>query len=390
MGPSRLAPARTELARQIRQRRMTFQEFIEYAERFARENGEVGTLSFRQLQRLAAGRRPDGNPLGPVRPPTARLLEHIFGLSIDELLGPPGGDQSPDVVPAVELERLLEASKRVDASVILLLREQLDAVRRLDRQLGAVVAHDEVKAKVAQVERLRKFSLSPDARSLLGALQSELCTLAGWQALDMGLQAEAWSYYELGKSSAGECHDRAYLIHTIAEQAFVLLEIGKHKDASDLLDSLVPHSSSFDSVLRAWLYAALGEARSADGDRAGSMDAFDTAAEQLSNSEVVGSGPYVVLDQTHLARWRGHALARLGDTEAIEVLTGALDGLDSSFTRAATALRVDLATAYVAQGEWGEARRQADLATAVASEIGSVRQQRRIAAVRRAASAGSR
>ncbi|AHH94077.1 NUDIX hydrolase [Kutzneria albida] len=80
---------RTVLEQQIRNRRQTFEEFAEYAERFAREYSEPGTLSVRHLQRLVAGRRADGSPLGRVRPATARLLERIFGLSIDELLAPP-------------------------------------------------------------------------------------------------------------------------------------------------------------------------------------------------------------------------------------------------------------------------------------------------------------
>ncbi|MCP2234916.1 NUDIX hydrolase [Prauserella halophila] len=62
---------------------------MEYAETFAREHGEPGTLSVRHLQRLVSGSRPDGRPLGSVRPATARLLERIFGLSVAELLATP-------------------------------------------------------------------------------------------------------------------------------------------------------------------------------------------------------------------------------------------------------------------------------------------------------------
>jgi 8-oxo-dGTP pyrophosphatase MutT (NUDIX family) len=80
--------SRTLLEQLIRERRQTFEEFAEFAEKFAREHDEPGTLSVRHLSRLVAGARPDGRPLGSVRPATARLLEHIFGLSIDELLAP--------------------------------------------------------------------------------------------------------------------------------------------------------------------------------------------------------------------------------------------------------------------------------------------------------------
>ena len=84
-----MRPARTVLELRIRQRRQTYEEFVEYVETFAREYGEKGTLSIRHLQRLAAGSRPDGTPPGPLRPATARLLERIFDTNIEELLAAP-------------------------------------------------------------------------------------------------------------------------------------------------------------------------------------------------------------------------------------------------------------------------------------------------------------
>jgi hypothetical protein len=89
-------PFRTVLEQKIRERRLTLEEFVEYAERFTRENGESGTLSVRHLSRLVAGRGPKGEPLGALRPATARLLERIFAVPVDELLAPP---DEPSVAP---------------------------------------------------------------------------------------------------------------------------------------------------------------------------------------------------------------------------------------------------------------------------------------------------
>jgi hypothetical protein len=61
---------------------------------------------------------------------------------------------------------------------------------------------------------------------------------------------------------------------------------------------------------------------------------------------------------------------------------GSLGKLDSTFTRAETALRVDLASAFEAQNEPSEAAAQASKAADLAANIGSVRQQRRIACLR--------
>jgi hypothetical protein len=48
-------------------------------------------------------------------------------------------------------------------------------------------------------------------------------------------------------------------------------------------------------------------------------------------------GPYLGLDTVHLARWRGHALARVGDPEAVPVRMGAQRAHGAEFTRAEAA-----------------------------------------------------
>lgn len=73
---------RTLLEQRIRQQCMTFGEFVKHAEAFARDNHEPGTLSVRYLQRLISG----GQPIGSLRPGTARLLERLFSEPIAALL----------------------------------------------------------------------------------------------------------------------------------------------------------------------------------------------------------------------------------------------------------------------------------------------------------------
>ncbi len=130
-------------------------------------------------------------------------------------------------------------------------------------------------------------------------------------------------------------------------------------------------------TLRSWLAAAHGEALAAHGDHTASLRAFDHAAELLPD-EPADDRPYVALDTVHLARWRGHALARFGHPDAITTLTNALNQLDPTFIRAQTALRVDLATAHAANGHKDEARTHTDHATRLAAQVGSARQRRRI------------
>ncbi|MCU1687731.1 MAG: hypothetical protein JWQ81_8470 [Amycolatopsis sp.] len=369
---------RTVLELKIWERNQTLDEFVDDAERFARTFGEAGTVSERHLKRLVAGRRPDGSPVGRPRPATARLLERIFGIGVDELLSSPAATRLPDGGEH-ELRQMLSAARRVNSTVLNLLQDQLTAVRRLDRQLGAVTAHDEVATKIQQVTRLLSHSLAPGIREQLAAILAELGTLAGWQALDLGNVSESWQRYERAKGAASESGQVAFEAHTTAEQAFVLLDLGETNSAVELLEATEKRAARVTGrLLRSWLAAAHGEALSADGKRSGSLRAFDRAASLLPSDPSSVDGPYVALDPVHLARWRGHALARVGEPEAVAVLASALNRLDPTFTRAETGLRVDLAAAFTAMGEHDEARVHVIRARTLAAEIGSVRQQRRL------------
>ncbi|MGH7686870.1 MAG: hypothetical protein ACREN2_08650 [Candidatus Dormibacteria bacterium] len=356
---------------------MTYDEFVQHAEAFARDNHEPGTLSLRHLQRLVSGRAH-----GALRPATARLLERLLGEPIATLLAPPNTVADDGENPADELRRLLDAARRVDRSTITVLHQQLDAIRRLDRQLGAVVVRDELNVKIRQVQQLATHSLAPGTREPLAGLLSEMHTLAGWQALDLGDVPNSWQHYEHARATAAQSESISHESHAAAEQAFVLIDAGATGDAVDLLDGARRRAdTAAPRVLQAWLAAAHGEALAAHGDRTASLRAFDQAAELLPGEpagEPADERPYVALDPVHLARWRGHALARFGHPDAIAVLTDALDRLDPSFVRAETALRVDLATALAATGDRDEARTHADHAARLAAHLGSVRQRRRI------------
>lgn len=128
-------------------------------------------------------------------------------------------------------------------------------------------------------------------------------------------------------------------------------------------------------LLRSWLAAAHGETLAVANDTTGSQRAFDDAGRLLPDDETSHDGPYLTLDPTHPARWRGHALARSGHPDAVAVLTGALAEHDTTFTRAETGMQIDLARAHLAAGERESAcahRQQAErMATAIGSGVNS-------------------
>ena len=371
-------PARTLLEQLIRaERGETFEAFVAYAEEFARRNRLPGTLSLRHLLRLVSGRKTDGTPLGTPRPATANLLERIFGVPATELLKPPRNDAEDHAT--VEIRQRLSAARHVDLDVIELFRGQLNALRRLDRQMGAIVAYGEVREKVEQVRHLHSYSVSPGVRAELARLLSELGALAGWEALDRYEIGSAWEHHEMAKQAAREAGAHGLLAHTIAQQAFVLCELGEVGPAvAQLAQARTLVKRTAPGLLRAWLAAAHGEGLAAAGHRDEALRAFDAAGSLLPADPVDPALPFLFLKGAHLDRWRGHALARLGDVDAVDVLRGALGRLDSTFTRAETSLRVDLAVALAAKGEHDRARVQAEQAQRLATEIGSVRQRNRI------------
>lgn len=378
-------PARTMLEHLIKHERgETFEEFVDYAEGFARRHKLVGTLSLRHLLRLACGRKPDGSPLGTPRPATADLLERIFGLPISELLASPSAQNSDR--ETLELRQRLSVARHVDRGVIDLLREQLTSLRRLDRQMGAIVAYEEVRQKVDQVSQLHSYSLTPNVRAELACILSELGALAGWEALDRYAIRQSWEHHELAKRAARDAESLSLFAHATAQQALVLAELGEVTLAVGQLDQARSQvKKSAPPLLRAWLAAAHGEGLASAGLRNEALRAFDAADDLLPADPVDPSLPFLFLEGVHLDRWRGHVLARLGDTQAAGVLTHALERLDPTFTRAAVALHVDLAIALTTTGQLDDAQRSVDCAERLAGEIGSTRQQRRI----RSSSCGS-
>lgn len=375
--PNGRPPARTVLEQKIRERRQTLEEFIDYVEKFRRDHNEPGTLSLRHLERLVTGHRGDGRPLGPVRPATARLLERIFGMCVADLLMPPALIGEHEAV--TELRRRFAASRQVDAALIGLLREQLSVLRQLDRQLGAAVAYDEVNTKAAQIAALQAHSLTPGTRACLAMLLAELNALAGWEALDQYMIGQAWEHHEQAKLAAREASSTALLAHTLAQQAVVLLELGEFDAALDqIAHARYVARRSAPALLRSWLAAAYGEGLAAVGRRTEALQAFEAADALLPRDSFDPELPFLFLGEAHLARWKGHALAMLGDPEAIIVLVGAQKELDPSFTRAETALHVDMATALSAMGEYDEADIHVVRALHLAATIGSARNQRRL------------
>ncbi|MFC5053566.1 hypothetical protein [Saccharothrix xinjiangensis] len=368
----------------LHERGLTAEEFSEQANRYAREHNIDATLSARHLNRLASGERADGRPLGPVRPGTKRLLETMLNVPVSELLKPVAATATPLhdwSGEALELRARIVAGRSLDQRTVSLLQEKLNLTRLIDRRLGGAALLGELRAQIDQMQRLLTDVIDHHMRTSLARVITDASTLAGWQSLDQGLMRESWEHYDQARSAARVAGSPSLEAYACAGQAVVLLDIGDPRPAVELTGHALTMANDAPPLLTAWLMAAHGEALAADGLLPNSLHMFDRAAELIESERDNTTASYLVFDQIHLTRWRGSALARLGKSEAIEVLSTALGQLDPTFARAETALRVDLAQVLSANGETVEAQAHVERARLLAAQVGSARQRRRLEAL---------
>jgi tetratricopeptide (TPR) repeat protein len=304
-----------------------------------------------------------------------RLFREIYGRTNAELGFPDQPEEGPE---AAELRSRLARARTVDAETVDVFRHQVDHVRHVDRRFGALTQRDPLRTHIGQVHQLLSYGAGPQ-RPALAAVLAEASTLAGWQALDRAALGQAWTHYERAKAAAREADSPALLAHATAEQAFVLIDLDETTAAVDqLAHARTIVNGTATPLLRAWLAAAHGETLAAAGHADDARRAFDTASSLLPTDPVDPALPFLFLGDSHLDRWRGNALARVGAPDAIDQLTNALGRLPVEFVRARTGLLVDLAYAHAATGDRDAALAHARQGRRLAAQIKSDRQQRRL------------
>ncbi|MEV5747160.1 XRE family transcriptional regulator [Actinoallomurus sp. NPDC052308] len=285
---------------------------------------------------------------------------------------------TPDLEPADELAVELARASSVDAGVAKLLQAQTDGIRLLDARQGAQLIRAQMAAHITHIEELNRHAVRPGVRGLLAKVLADTSALAGWQALDVGTPRESWEHFERAKAAAREAEDSSLLAFATAEQAYVLLDLGDATQAAELVAYAREQAgTAVPALMRTWLAAAHAEMSTASDNADAARLALDEASDLLpaESDDVL---PYLVLNETHLARWRGNCLARLGDEDAIEELTAGLAAVAGTYARAEAGVRIDLATALLVRGEQAAAEEQLRAARLLVSRTGSFRQKRRI------------
>lgn len=330
-----------------------------------RGNGTIKELAV--IERIAAGLR---------LPDHARML---LGLAPLDIASPTGDHDDEHEEQTTELINRLDAAAAVDATTVMILQTDTNNLRLLDRRLGGPAIADKMHAQMAQIERAHRHAIRPGLRTQLAHLLAETASLAGWQAINTLALNDAWSHYERAKAAALEADDPALLAYVSGEQAYVLMELGRPAEATELLQHIHnQHRTKVPARLRTWLSAAEAEAAAILGDEITCRIALDQATALLPDGDGDPDMPYLSLNHHHMARWRGNCLVRFGDPDTAEDLRSALAGMDGTYNRAESAVRCDLAHALLVAGDPEAAQPHIQRAQQLAIMTGSRRQRRRI------------
>lgn len=307
------------------------------------------------------------------------LLRELYGRTDDELGFPEPGAAATDAHSDAmeEVAARLDNAAAVDGDLLLALDQHTHRLRLLDRRLGAATVLDQICAHIETVRALMINTVLSRDRAALARILADAAALAGWQALDTAAITRAWQFFDIARSCGQQAGESAVYAHALGEQSYALAYLGRPDHALALLDEA--HTlPRLPPLMRTWLTAAGAEMHAATGAHREALRGFDQADQLLPADHQDPSMPYLALSPAHLLRWRGHSLAMLGDSDALNYLIKALEDHDRSFVRAECGLRIDLATALKATGELAESRAQALTAKQLAVRIGSERNRRRV------------
>ncbi|MGH3502541.1 MAG: hypothetical protein ACRDQA_16865 [Nocardioidaceae bacterium] len=308
----------------------------------------------------------------------ASLLSATLGVSFTEGRGGSTVDDSDDGQQD-ELAQRLNTAAAVDGDLVRRLEDQTQGFRLLDRRLGARRLLQQTELHLDQITDLLDYCVANGHRANLAAAAAETAALAGWQALDLGDPSKTWQHHETAKTTARQSDNLTILAHVTAQQGYALLDLQRGKQAVSLMRHAREQvATAAPALLRAWLWAAEGESLASIGEAAASRKALDESLRLLPAESADPELPFIVLNEGHLSRWRGHCLARLGAREAVEELTAAIASHDTDFTRAAASLHCDLALAHSVRGDHELARAEALRSADLADQSSSVRQRRRL------------
>ncbi|WP_250285571.1 MULTISPECIES: helix-turn-helix domain-containing protein [unclassified Frankia] len=288
---------------------------------------------------------------------------------------------------SLEPDRLLGAlgnPSRVDAVIIGHIEEVLRRALGQDAALGPQAAIQTVLDQ-RQLARHLLEDCPSDLRPRLLSVYAGLCRATGWFIFDLGDFDAAVPHFEEGRTAAHAARNTEL-------GALILCNLAQTAIWQDRPRLAVDHASAAvawawrtpDHVLRANAGDIAARAFAAAGDYDAAMQELHRAETALAAADRV---PSLVdwYDEAFLAGIRGQCLLRLGrPAEAVAVIGPSLAAMDPAVSvRNLAMTTVDLATAYIRQGEVEEGARTLGWAGELAVRNRSARLATQLRGVRR-------
>lgn len=243
-----------------------------------------------------------------------------------------------------------------DTGQVATLRVATSAFRRLDGSTPSRHLQEPVLAHLRLTQIVAGEADSEETKRRIAAVGSEVASLAGWLAWDMGDNGSARTWYGGSIKAARRSGDRlltAYQLGSLAQfeahagnaaQGLVLLRQARRE-----LDTTSPMA-----IATAWLLGSEALAHAAAGDERATDHALAQAAQAAGKVPAEGPAPWpwmFTFNTAKVAALRVTCGARLGRPEWV---TGALDeagaALSSGHEKQRALLLLDIATAHLAAG----------------------------------------
>lgn len=398
--PTTAPPPRTPgtLLRQllIERRWRTYDAFRHQYEKTARHLAASGqaepTIATHTISRTQYERWLRGDIATKPHPTAARILEHLTGYPIAQLLAPPPhpGQQPHTISAATPHEANPEASTllsltlgpsiaensppghRIGQETIDQLRERAMRMRRLDDFLGGADTYRLYSVELAETTRLiNDHTYTESIGKALLSIAAEQAQQAGWAAFDAGNHDAARQLYESSMASAQLAGDNALIGNALSMLSYQLISTAKSgvAAASASCDWTQDSSNAVRALMlerRAFAYANAGDERQTEVSL--------TEAEDLLYRDTGREEPHWVswADRKEFQLIYGRCWAELHrPLRAVPILESVLAEFDDSEARNKAVYLTWLASAYIDAGEIEQAvttlGRSLDLSVGIAS-----------------------
>jgi hypothetical protein len=400
-----LVEPRTLLEQLIAEGPYTWHEIADRFTECARARGDRVSVSWRQLQRIAAGE------IARPRPAVARVLADLFDCPLDELLGPPtrttidmtAGDElafnadvqrraflasvaaaSVGAAAPEPLARLLEglgseSPRRVGITEVAAVEAAADAYMGFDLARSGDLAATMAQSALVWATGLLDLEMTEPTRDRLASAVALLADRLGWSIYDNGTSGHAGRMLTFALNQAARGADRDLRAHVMLDLSTVMTDAGNARDGVEILRAALG-DERVTAAERANLHAVCARHCASAGEQDSGLRHVALAEETLEKNDVV-TGPdwarQITYGPGHHDSALGLALFALGDAErARQRLSSALTALDSGRTRTGLRCRIRLAVLDLRDGEGdaGEAKGYQVLEDAVGVTSARVRQ----------------